>query len=89
VGLPQRRRDDGAEPPLLTLGDDARAVMAALSPDGRPYRAEDVVRHLLDGGVPRVGGSAVDAEALEVMSDPGGSVHRSVAAGGAEEELCL
>jgi NAD(P)H-dependent flavin oxidoreductase YrpB (nitropropane dioxygenase family) len=89
VGLPQRRRDGGAEPPLLTLGDDARAVMAALSPDGRPYRAEDVVRHLLDGGVPRVGGSAVDAEALEAMSDQRGSAHRSVAAGGAEEELCL
>jgi NAD(P)H-dependent flavin oxidoreductase YrpB (nitropropane dioxygenase family) len=47
VGLPQRRRDDGTEPPLLTLGDDARAVLAALSPDGRSYHAEDVVRHLL------------------------------------------
>lgn len=47
VGLPQRRQDGAVEPPLLTLGDDARSVLAILSPDGRPYRAEDVVRHLL------------------------------------------
>lgn len=47
VGLAQRRHPGAAEPPLLTLGDDARAVLAALSPDGRPYRAEDVVRYLL------------------------------------------
>ncbi|MFN8163720.1 MAG: hypothetical protein U0R26_07790 [Solirubrobacterales bacterium] len=53
AGLPQRRRPDAAEPPLLTLGDDARAVLAALSPDGRPYHAEDVVRHLL-GRAPRL-----------------------------------
>ena len=32
---------------LLTLGDDARAILAALSPDGRPYHAEGVVRYLL------------------------------------------
>jgi len=42
-----QRRDGDAEPPLLTLGDDARAVLAALSPDGRSYPAEHVVRHLL------------------------------------------
>lgn len=53
AGLPQHRRDGDAEPPLLTLGDDARAVLAELSPDGRSYRAEDVVRHLL-GAPPRV-----------------------------------
>lgn len=47
VGLAQRRPPRGAEPPLLTLGDDARAILAALSPDGRPYHAEDVVRYLL------------------------------------------
>jgi NAD(P)H-dependent flavin oxidoreductase YrpB (nitropropane dioxygenase family) len=47
VSLAQRRRGGDTEPPLLTLGDDARAVLAALSPDGRPYHAEDVVRYLL------------------------------------------
>lgn len=47
VSLAQRRHPGGAEPPLLTLGDDARAILAALSPDGRPYHAEDVVRYLL------------------------------------------
>ncbi len=47
VGLAQHRRGASAEPPLLTLGDDACAVLAALSPDGRSYRAEEVVRHLL------------------------------------------
>jgi len=69
VGLPQRRQDGGAEPPLLTLGDDACAVLAALSPDGRSYRAKDVVRHVLDGGVPHLRESAVHVEALEVRSD--------------------
>jgi NAD(P)H-dependent flavin oxidoreductase YrpB (nitropropane dioxygenase family) len=47
VGLAQHRRDTSAEPPLLTLGDDACAVLAALSPNGGSYRAEEVVRHLL------------------------------------------
>lgn len=47
VGLAQRRPSGYTEPPLLTLGDDARGVLAALSPDGRPYHAEDVVRYLL------------------------------------------
>ncbi|MFN8218293.1 MAG: nitronate monooxygenase [Solirubrobacterales bacterium] len=47
AGVPQRRRPGGAEPALLTLGDDAGAVLAALSPNGRPYHAEDVVRYLL------------------------------------------
>ncbi len=50
VGLAQRRSDGGEEPPLVTLGDDARAVVAALAPDGRPYRAADVVRYLLGCG---------------------------------------
>ena len=46
AGLPQQR-DDGAEAPLLTLGDDVHRVVAALSPDGRPYHAADVVAHIL------------------------------------------
>ncbi len=47
AGVPQRRRGAGNEPPIVTLGDDARAVVAALSPDGRPYSAADVIRYLL------------------------------------------
>ena len=47
IGLPQRREDGAEEPPLLTLGDDARAVLSVLSPDAGPYHAEDVLRHLL------------------------------------------
>ncbi|MDE3069329.1 MAG: acyltransferase domain-containing protein [Acidobacteriota bacterium] len=47
AGLAQRGRDGAGEPPLVTLGDDVRAVVAELSPDGRPYHASDVVRHVL------------------------------------------
>ncbi|MEZ5077570.1 MAG: hypothetical protein R2725_09020 [Solirubrobacterales bacterium] len=63
AGLAQRRRRGGAEPALLTLGDDACAVLAELSPDGGPYQARDVVRHLLAppppsrSGEPRAGRS--------------------------------
>jgi len=52
AGVPQRRRGAGAEPPVVTLGDDACAVVAALSPNGRPYSAADVLRYLLDGSSP-------------------------------------
>ncbi len=47
VGLAQHRHDSAVEPPLLTLGDDVLAVLAELSPDGRPYHAHQVVSHLL------------------------------------------
>jgi NAD(P)H-dependent flavin oxidoreductase YrpB (nitropropane dioxygenase family) len=47
AGAPQHRRGLGIEPPIVTLGDDACAVAAALSPDGRPYGAEAVIRYLL------------------------------------------
>ncbi|MHB8491233.1 MAG: nitronate monooxygenase, partial [Solirubrobacteraceae bacterium] len=72
VGFPQLRTDGGTEPPLLTLGDDACAVVAELSPDGRPYHAEDVVRHLLHGEEPeerrhRDGAAHVDSP--HVLSD--------------------
>jgi hypothetical protein len=33
---------------VVTLGDDVDAVLAELSPDGRPYHAEAVIQHLLD-----------------------------------------
>jgi len=47
IGLGQRRADGASEPPLLTLGDDAVGVLAALSPDGAGYSAADVVRYVL------------------------------------------
>ncbi|MHB1569858.1 MAG: nitronate monooxygenase [Solirubrobacteraceae bacterium] len=47
VGLAQQRTHGIVEPALLTLGDDAHAVLAALSPDGRPYHAADAVRYLV------------------------------------------
>ncbi|HWV85364.1 MAG TPA: nitronate monooxygenase [Capillimicrobium sp.] len=50
AGIAQLGADGTPEPPLVTLGDDACAVTAALAPDGRPYRAADVLRHLLGAG---------------------------------------
>lgn len=47
AGVPQLRRGDGPEPPIVTLGDDACDVVASLSPDGGPYSAADVLRYLL------------------------------------------
>lgn len=54
VGAAQVRTDvDGtAEPALLTLGDDTRETVAALAPDGAPYTAADVLRHLLTAPSP-------------------------------------
>jgi NAD(P)H-dependent flavin oxidoreductase YrpB (nitropropane dioxygenase family) len=47
VGLGQIRTD-GAEPPVVTLGDDAGAVVAALAPRAGGWSAAEVVRLLLD-----------------------------------------
>ncbi|MDE3130962.1 MAG: nitronate monooxygenase [Acidobacteriota bacterium] len=47
VGAPQVRGHGGLEPALLTLGDDVLAMVVALAPGGRPYRARDVVAYLL------------------------------------------
>lgn len=52
AGVPQHRRGAGNEPPIVTLGDDALAVVAALSPEGRPYSAADVIAYLLGTGAP-------------------------------------
>lgn len=49
AGMPQLRRGHPPEPPLLTFGDDARAVLAELAPDGGPYHAGDVIDHVLAG----------------------------------------
>lgn len=46
AGLPQLQGEI-VEPPLLTLGDDAHAVVARLSPEGEPYHAADVLRYIL------------------------------------------
>ncbi len=47
AGFAQVSKGGVVEPPLLTLGDDASAVVAQLSPDGRPYSAQDVIAYLL------------------------------------------
>ncbi len=52
AGMPQHRRSAGNEPPIVTLGDDALAVVAALSPEGRPYSAADVIAYLLGTAAP-------------------------------------
>lgn len=49
AGLPQRTHEGGPEPALMTLGDDACAVVRALAPDGRPYGAAAVLDYLLAG----------------------------------------
>jgi len=50
AGMPQSRAGDAApELPLLTLGDEVREVLRVLSPDARPYHAEDVIHHVLSG----------------------------------------
>jgi NAD(P)H-dependent flavin oxidoreductase YrpB (nitropropane dioxygenase family) len=46
VGIGQLR-EAGAEPPLVTLGDDAAKVVAALAPESGGWSAADVVRLLL------------------------------------------
>ncbi len=53
VGLAQVQPGAVTEPPLLTLGDEARETVAALAPDGAPYTAADVLRHLLTAPSPR------------------------------------
>lgn len=59
VGMPQHRGHGGSELPLLTLGDEVHAVLAALSPDGRPYHAEDVIRYVLGEDAPVHSSSAL------------------------------
>ena len=48
VGLGQRR-PDGAEPPVVTMGDDVNAAVHALAPHAGDWSASAVVRLLLDG----------------------------------------
>jgi len=52
AGVPQHRNGYGVEPAVVTLGDDACALAAVLSPDGGPYSAGDVVRYLLGESAP-------------------------------------
>lgn len=49
AGIGQARAHGSVEPPLLTLGDDVNTLLAEISPDGAPYRAADVVAHMLTG----------------------------------------
>ncbi len=47
AGMPQHRRGQSAELPLLTLGDGALDVLSAIAPDGGPYSAADVIEYML------------------------------------------
>ena len=48
IGLGQVRKDGSLEPPLITAGDDV-SNLARFIPEGQTnYRAEDVIRYLLD-----------------------------------------
>jgi nitronate monooxygenase len=49
IGHPQSRKDDTAEPPLVTVGDDLNLVSAFLTDGRESYSAADVVAHLMDG----------------------------------------
>jgi NAD(P)H-dependent flavin oxidoreductase YrpB (nitropropane dioxygenase family) len=62
AGAPQARRHGGVEPALLTLGDDAMAMVAAISPHGEPYGAQQVIEYLLGRGAR--GGVAAQAPTM-------------------------
>jgi nitronate monooxygenase len=47
IGHPQTRKDDVAEPPLVTVGDDLNFVAAFLTEGRESYSAADVVASLL------------------------------------------
>jgi nitronate monooxygenase len=47
IGHPQTRKDDSAEPPLVTVGDDLNLVAAFLTDGRESYSAADVVASLL------------------------------------------
>jgi nitronate monooxygenase len=50
IGLPQVRREDGPEKPLVTSGDEVRDVARFLPvPHAEGYSADDVVAYLLSG----------------------------------------
>jgi nitronate monooxygenase len=49
IGLAQRRRDGATEPPLVTAGDDLRAVAHLAAPDTLAYSAADLLDYLLAG----------------------------------------
>lgn len=57
VGLAQER-PDGAEPPIVTIGDDAEVVVRSLTTEARPWRAADVVDHLLGSSLSRAEAAA-------------------------------
>ena len=47
IGHPQKRKDDTAEPPLVTVGDDLNFVASFLKDGRESYSAADVVASLL------------------------------------------
>jgi nitronate monooxygenase len=47
IGLAQKRKDEMAEPALVTVGDDLNTVAQFLAPGRESYKAADVVESLL------------------------------------------
>ncbi len=47
IGLSQRRKHGGEEPPLITAGDDVRDLVRWLPPGENSYSATDVLNYLL------------------------------------------
>jgi nitronate monooxygenase len=47
IGHPQTRKDNAAEPPLVTVGDDLNTVVAFLKDGRETYTAADVIAALL------------------------------------------
>ena len=61
IGHAQTRKDEVAEPALVTVGDDLNTVAQFLAPGRETYSAEDVVKSLLSGVAAE---SAVEDESL-------------------------
>ncbi len=67
------------EPPVVTGGDAMADVVRALSPDGVPYHAADVIEHLLSGlDGPRL--PASDSAVGLAATEPARSVDRAASA---------
>ena len=67
IGHPQLRKDDTAEPPLVTVGDDLNFVATFLKDGRESYSAADVVASLLsevEKGIAPATETAVEANAI-------------------------
>ena len=69
IGHPQTRKDDSAEPPLVTVGDDLNLVAAFLTNGRETYSAADVVASLLSEVEPAaVADAKAEVEIIPVSS---------------------